>query len=164
MTKHTTICFRTSDDIRVALETIAKNERQSLSSLIESILFRHLKETRALKVIGTERRRHDRKKVFVPALICKSNQDKKDFETGIILDISLDGLRISVPKGTQLEIKSEGASSTIKVIFTLPNATQSLRMRCQAQWASDAVSEVNIGATIVDSDFNSYRTLQNYLI
>lgn len=164
MMKHTTICFRTSKDIRFALETIAKNERQSLSSVIESILFRHLKETKALKAIGTERRRHDRKKVFVPALICKSNQDKKDFETGVIIDISLDGLRISVPKGTQLEIKSEGASSTIDVIFTLPVATQPLHMKCQAQWASDAASEVNIGATIVDSNFNSYRTLQNHLM
>jgi hypothetical protein len=37
-------------------------------------------------------------------------------------------------------------------------------MKCQPQRTSDAISEVNIGATIVDSDFNSYRTLQRYLM
>jgi len=156
MKKHTTICFRTSSEIRIAIETIAENERQSLSSLIESILFRHLKETKSLPVSGTERRRHDRKKISVPALIRESNEGKNDFETGAILDISLYGMRISVPKGTQLEIKAEGASSTIEVTFTLPNATQLLRMKCQPQRTIDAA--------IVDSDFNSYRTLQNYLM
>ena len=100
----------------------------------------------------------------MPALIRESNQDKEDFETGALLDISLYGMRISMPKGTQLEIKAEGASSAIEVTFTLPNATQPLRMKCQPQRTSDAISEVNIGATIVDSDFNSYRTLQHYLI
>ena len=164
MKKLTTICFRTSNEIRVALETIAENERQSLSSLIESILFRHLKETKTLPVSGTERRRYDRRKISVPALIREFNQDKKDFEAGAILDISLYGMRISVPKGTQLEIRTEGASSTIEVTFTLPNATQPLRMKCQLQRTIDAISEVNIGATIVDSDFNSYRTLQHYLM
>jgi PilZ domain len=164
MKKITTICFRTSNEIRVALETIAENERHSLSSVIESILFRHLKETKTLPVRGTERRRYDRKKVSVPALIRESNQDKKDFETGTIQNISLYGLGISMPKGTQLESKVEGASSTIEVTFTLPNATQPLRMKCQPQRASDAISEIIIGAAIVDSDFNSYRTLQNYLM
>ena len=100
----------------------------------------------------------------MPALIRESNQDKKDFETGAILDISLYGMRISVPKGTQLEIKAEGASSAIEVTFTLPNATQPPRMKCQPQRTSDAISEVSIGTAIIDSDFNSYRTLQNYLM
>jgi hypothetical protein len=57
-----------------------------------------------------------------------------------------------------------GASSTIEVTFTLPNATQPLRMKCPPQWASAAIRKVNIGGAIVDSDFNRYRILQTYLM
>jgi hypothetical protein len=49
MKKEITIGFRTDKDIRNALEKMAKIERRSLSSVIETILYHHLKEKKLLE-------------------------------------------------------------------------------------------------------------------
>ncbi|HOC45045.1 MAG: hypothetical protein M0P30_07505 [Syntrophorhabdaceae bacterium] len=44
MKKDAVICFRLSEELKRALEQIAKVERRSLSSTIENILYDHVKD------------------------------------------------------------------------------------------------------------------------
>ncbi len=48
MKKEIIIGFRTDKDIKKALELLAKEERRSISSVIETILYYHLKEKKLL--------------------------------------------------------------------------------------------------------------------
>ena len=52
MKKDITICFRTNMEIRNSLEKISADERQSLSSVIENMLYKYLKERKVLSGLG----------------------------------------------------------------------------------------------------------------
>jgi hypothetical protein len=102
MEKDITICFQTTSEIGNALERIAKEEDQSLSSVVESIIYHYLQDNKGFKGINQNRRRLERKNVCLPAFVGDPSWQHYDFEEGTILDISLGGVRLSVPKGTKI--------------------------------------------------------------
>ncbi|MBA4419158.1 MAG: hypothetical protein C0392_14815 [Syntrophus sp. (in: bacteria)] len=164
MSKDITICFRTSDSLRSALEKISQEERRSLSSTIETILYKHLENKRELKRIEKEKRRYERKKVSAPALISSFSSDDKAFKSGIVLDISLGGLQISIPDNYQYEIKEDSINSRISIVFPLPEDKKPLTMQCIPRHVYHSNNDTTIGASFIDPDFSSYQSLQNYLI
>jgi PilZ domain len=164
MKKDITICFRTNMEIRNSLEKISTDDRQSLSSVIENMLYNYLKGRKALQGMTSDKRQFARKQVALPAFIAEAKEDARGYQTGTIMDISLGGVRISVPKGTSLEIKADGDATEFDIIFTLPYATRPLKMRCQPQRVFESEEDVQIGTAFVDADFRSYQTLQNFMI
>jgi hypothetical protein len=164
MKKDITICFRTNMEIRNSLEKISTDDRQSLSSVIENMLYNYLKGRKALQGMTSDKRQFARKQVALPAFIAEAKADARGYQTGTIMDISLGGIRISVPKGTQLEIKADGDATEFDIIFTLPYATRPLKMRCHPQRVFESEEDVQIGTAFVDADFRSYQTLQNFMI
>lgn len=165
MNKELTICFRTSKDIKHSLGTMARRKRQTLSSVIEDILYYYLKENKAFKRPRQERRTFTRRKVALPAFIYDDDKNKdSELEIGTIMDISLCGLLISVPKGAKLDISDDGKNHGLRIVFTLPEFQRPINMICQPQRLTESEEAVQIGAAFVDSDFQSYRILQKYLI
>jgi len=164
MKKDITICFRTNMEIRNSLEKISADERQSLSSVIENMLYKYLKERKVLSGVESDQRQFERKQVALPAFIAEARADARGYQTGTIMDISLGGIKISVPKGTALEIKAGETEAEFDIIFTLPFATRPLKMRCQPQRVFESEEDIQIGTAFVDADFRSYQTLQNYLM
>jgi hypothetical protein len=164
MTKNITICFRTNDDLRKALEKISEKERRSLSSMIENILLEYLEDEKALKRTNEEKRRFPRKPVEAPALIRGLTPDAKDVSAGIILNMSIGGLEISIPSNYECEIREDQENAKFSVVFTLPQSKRPLTVQCALQHARSIDGETNIGASFCDSDFTSYQAIQNYLI
>ncbi|MDD5244383.1 MAG: PilZ domain-containing protein [Syntrophorhabdaceae bacterium] len=160
MKKDLTICFRTSDDLRTSLEKIATDERRSLSSIIETILYDFLKQKKALQSLKKERRRYPRKPVSFPTFVYKSGSEEQALQPGTIVDISLGGIRILIP----YEAKVDEAAN-IGTLFTLPNEKIPLKMHCAVNRVIPAEENIKeVGASFVDSDFASYQKLQNYLV
>jgi len=164
MGKDVTICFRTTEVLRKALEKISNEERRSVSSTIENVLYQFLEKGKELRSLQGEKRRFPRKKIAAPALIRDARPDQTTPLPGIVLDISLGGLQISVPDTYQIEVKEEGENARISIVFTLPEVKKSLIMQCVPQHVARAEGEMTIGASFADTDFISYQTLQNYLI
>lgn len=163
MKKDVSICFRTSAAIRDALSDIAEEERKSISGVIESIIYRHLKTGVAPKGIGKERRRFMRKKVSLPAFIDSSESRDHEFDAGTVLDISMGGIRFSVPKGTKFETQYKNGDAEFSVMFILPDESKPVKVKCRTMQVYDEAQVVQIGAAFQDADFNSYRALHNYL-
>jgi hypothetical protein len=153
--RDTVICFRTSDDLRKALEKVSETDRRSLSSVIENILYDYV-ERREPKGVSEEKRRYPRKKVSAPALVTDLDGV---VHAGMVNDVSLGGLHISVPNSFQQEMRED---SKISVVFTLPQSEKPLTMQCAPRYVRPN-GQINIGASLVDTDFHSYRTLQHYL-
>jgi predicted transcriptional regulator len=165
MKKEYTICFRTSKDIKNSLGNVAKRKRQTLSSVIEDVLYHYLKENKAFKAQKQERRAFTRREVSLPAFVYEDDTKKtKEFETGTIMDISLCGLLISVPKGAKLEISEDSKTNEFHIVFILPEFQRPIKMTCQPQRVAESEEAVQIGAAFVDSDFQSCQILQKYLI
>jgi hypothetical protein len=164
MTKNVTICFRTGDDLRKSLEKISAQERRSLSSLIENILVEYLDDEKQIKQIKEEKRRFPRKAVDAPALISGVVPDSEDLSAGVVSNLSISGLQISIPATLPFELKESGENARISVVFTLPETRKPLSVECIPQYVNNMNGETNIGASFCDSDFTSYQVIQNYLI
>ena len=160
MKKDLTICFRTSDDLRTSLEKIAADERRSLSSIIETILYDFLKQKKALQSLKKERRRYPRKPVSFPTFVYKSGSEEQALQPGTIVDISLGGIRILIPYDAKVD-----ETANMGTLFTLPNEKVPLKMHCAVNRVIPAEENIKeVGASFVDSDFASYQKLQNYLV
>ena len=164
MSKNITICFRTNENLRNSLEKIAEGERRSVSSAIENILYKYLEERKEARRQQDEKRRYPRKKVAVPALVSQLHPDDSTAQAGMVLDVSLGGLQISVPINYQYEIQEDTKNSRISIIFTLPESKRPISMQCVPQHVYRSNGETSIGASFTDTDFVSYQTLQSYLI
>jgi hypothetical protein len=159
MKKDVTICFRTSDDLRASLEKVANGERRSLSSIIETVLFNYLKDKGESKSSKSERRNYPRKEVSLPAFVYKRDAKESTLQTGIIFDLSLGGLRVSIPEDYQVE--QEGQFDTV---FTIPTEKKPIKMKCTIKRILDGTENTKeIGADFVDGEFPGYQKLHKYL-
>lgn len=159
MKKDVTICFRTNEELKQTLEKIAEVERRSLSSIIENMLHSQVKDKVELKGSKKERRRYARKEVSLPAFVYKRDAKESTLQTGIVIDVSLGGLKISIPH--DYEAVSEGEFDTI---FTIPNEKTPVKMRCTIKRVAEGEeSTKELGADFVDGDFQSYQKLHKYL-
>jgi len=164
MNKSIMICFRTSEELRDAIEMIAKEESRSVSSMIEKILYTHLEERKDYKLVHQENRRYPRKMITAPALIRDPGLENTSPKVGIVVDISLNGLQISIPDNYQYDIQEESETSRIFIVFALPDYKSPITMQCVPKRMYPSNSETRIGASFVDADFSSYQALQNYLV
>ncbi len=159
MKKDVTICFRTNEELKQALEKIADVERRSLSSIIENMLRSQVKDRMELKGTKKERRRYQRKDVSLPAFVYSQEAKESTLQTGIVNSISLGGLRISIPQDYEVIHDSE-----FDTIFSIPNEKTPVKMRCTIKRITkggDSTKE--LGADFIDGDFPSYQKLHRYL-
>ncbi len=164
MNKDITICFRTDTEIRNSLKRVAEAERQTISAIIENILYQYLKEKKVIQDLDKERRQYNRKPVSLPAFIMDKNSTTKGFKTGKVLDISLGGIQLCIPRGVKMEVCTDSETNEFHIVFTLPDATQPINVTCKSQRVFECGEDMHVGAAFVDSDFQSYQTLQKYLI
>jgi len=162
MKKEVTICFRTSDELRGALENAAHEDHRSLSSAIELILTDYLEKNHEFPH-QKERRRFVRKQVSIPAQIRSIDSDNKEHEA-VILDISLSGLRVSLPKESMPEIYEGADDSKFETSCALPEEEKSIRIVCRPQRVIPVNGDIHVGASFVDSEFTNYQQLQQYLV
>jgi len=153
--RDTGICFRTSEDLRKALEKISVMDRRTLSSVVENILYDYIKQ-REPKAVAEEKRRYPRIKISAPALVSGLNGA---VHAGVVNDISLGGINLSVPTSFPHDLRP---NSTISVIFSLRMSEKPLTMQCSLRHIRSE-DRKSIGALLIDTDFHSYRVLQDYL-
>lgn len=156
VTRDTVICFRTSEHLRKSLEKFSEVDRRSLSSTIENILYAYV-EQREPKSVDVEKRRYPRKRISAPALVTDPDGT---VHAGTVNDISLGGIHISLPKDFQCEVREDLRPA---VVFTLPDSTRPLTIQCLPRHVHTD-GQTGVGASFVDTDFQSYRVLQDNLM
>lgn len=146
-------------EIRRAVEKIAREDNRSVSYVVESIVKNHFSENKILKYPDEKRRRFERKSTGFSCFIGGADTQARDLITATIMDISHGGLRVSIPKGADLDIKNF-LDEMFVVIFTLPNCNWPIRLECKPQRIFDHEDEVHIGAVIVNPDCSVCLALQ----
>jgi hypothetical protein len=162
MKKEVTICFRTSEELRSAVEKAARDDHRSLSSAIELILTNYLETNHEFSHQNKERRRFVRKQVSIPAHVKSIGSQKKKLNA-VILDISLSGLRVSLPKEAMPEIYEGAGTSAFETSFVLPQEEKGIRMVCRPERVVPVNGNIHVGASFIDSEFANYQQLQRYL-
>ena len=166
MEKSTRICFQTTSEISNILDSIADNEKLSVSEVVDSIISRYLKDDKESQGIKQNHRRFERKKVSLPAYIGDPRWQRSDFEAITIMDVSIGGIGFAVPKGTKLEIRSDSdsGSDNFIIIFRLPNNHWPINVQISPQRVFESTEEVQVGAALINPDFHAYSALQKYLM
>jgi len=164
MKKDSIICFRVSKDLHAALAHIAQKEKRSLSSIIEIVLSRYAKENKSFKSLSKERRQYPRKGIVAPVLIKQHDSGETKLDTGSITDISLGGVRLTIPRDAKCVISNDANSCRFEIIFTLPNENKLVYLTCEPRRVMNDEESMHVGASFVDANFQSYKTLQTYLM
>jgi hypothetical protein len=138
-------------------------QRRSVSSLIEGILSSRLKGRMAIPG-EQERRRFPRKKVNITARIEGLNPGDAAIHEGAIVDLSLSGVRLSVPDSLNFKLMEDRTGRPLSMVFTLPQREKTLGFQCMPKYAQNKGTETHIGASFTNADFTSYQTLQDFLI
>jgi len=112
---------------------------------------------------GKERRHHPRKAILAPTLIKKCDLVGKALCTGAITDISLGGVRITIPKDAKCEILLDKQTSKFEIVFILPNEKSLIRLACESCRIIDSEESIHVGAAFIDADLQSYKILHTYL-
>ncbi|MDP1990632.1 MAG: PilZ domain-containing protein [Syntrophales bacterium] len=162
MKKNSLICFRASKDLHISLARIAKEDQRSVSAMIEMILTNHLKERKSIPADIKEQRQYPRKAISVPSII--NQTDNGQIGMGSISEISLSGVRILIPKDFQNNVQIEAQGSKFDIVFNLPMENKPIKLSCESKSVSEAEDCIHVGAAFIDAGFQSYKTLQTYLM
>ena len=145
-------------DKRIFLKRV--HEDPSFAFTLLQKMTRRIKE---LNAAMKERRRLERAKLALPALIGEANSLPDQYEPGTAIDISISGIRFLVPKGATLGGKEHEESTEFTAIFTLPDEQKPIEVKCQSRYWLATEEGVEIGAKFVDPDAQIYQPLRQYL-
>lgn len=162
MKKDSMVCFRTTEALHKALETLADRDNRSISSTIEIILTDYFKVSRD-PVVANERRRYARKQVRLPALLRPANAEAARY-SGVVLDIALGGIHLTFPSEYVDDVCGDEGQGWFEIAFVVPEVNKPIRMACKPQRAEQSNGDVHVGASFVDGDFLHYQQLQQYLM
>lgn len=163
MHKDKTICFQTSWEIMSFLEKIAAEEGRSVSSVVETVVSKYFKENKSFANFCHNRRRFERKKVDLPALISDSRLQHWEFKTGTTQDISIGGIRFSLPQGINVDALQNVSPTEFSIIFSLPDNLRPINAKCLTRRVYESEEDIQIGAELMHRDFLTFTAIQKYM-
>ncbi|HUN55638.1 MAG TPA: thioesterase family protein [Smithella sp.] len=113
--------------------------------------------------IENEKRHHQRKIVHIPTLVNKMNKEWNSYHPGVIQDISLTGLRLSISKKSGYTFNIEDGETTLDIVIALPDKTEPFKIKCRSYRLTDNDDVIDVGAAFVDSNAAYNQLLQKYL-
>lgn len=163
-TKNVMICFRTNLELKKGIEKYALDNHRSLSSTMEFILLEHLRNQSKPLMFEQEQRRFQRKPVKLPAFVNVLNSELNSYQPAVVMDLSLTGLKISVPKDIWWMNNPDNQAKAFDVMFVLPDETRTINIQCKHRWFIETQEDVLVGAMIEHADFKDCQSLQKYLL
>jgi hypothetical protein len=112
----------------------------------------------------TDKRLYKRKNVDLPAVIqifSKGNQVR--FSSGIVLDLSLGGIKLSIPKGIEHTIKDHADGMVIEVMFKMEDSTAPAIFKCKPRRVERGCEDLKVGAEFIDGAFTCQQELYRFM-
>lgn len=134
------------------------------AAVVEQTIYYDLHIKEAEHSTDQDRRHLNRKETKLPAFIGGTFGHDGEFGTGTVLDVSLKGIRFSVPKKTDMESDSIETSTELSIIFILTKEQLPIKATCQVKWVLDSGEVLQVGAAFVDPDSQISQTLLKFLI
>ena len=166
MKKDVVYTMRMTSRVREALKRAANKERRTLASLLDKIITDYLQEEGFLpgSELGEDRRRSPRQKTPLPAKAFFTAGDEVESYPSVIHDLSMGGVMVVFPKGSEVRFTSTGKLPQFEVSFELPRAGEQLRFGCDARHMRDTSSEIQVGASFRNVNEHDLQTLKNYIM
>ena len=136
-----------------------------IEQIVNCHLFNDLKSREVFYVFKKEKRQHPRIITSIPAFISGGSSGEEKLRIGSIVDISLGGLRISIPRGMKHEVLNGLQATEFEIITKLPNENKPIHLKCKSKRAVYSKDNIHVGASVViDVASRSYKAFKNYLM
>jgi hypothetical protein len=165
MKKDAVYSMRMSRRVRDALKSAANRERRTVASLLDKIITDYLAREGFLRgpEFGTERRRFPRKKLTMPAKTFLKVGSKEEAFPSVVLDISMGGVLITYPKGSEIRFASTGELPHFELCLEVPREDEDLCFDCNARHMRDTGDEIQVGAAFSNPKGEDLQRLNTYL-
>lgn len=127
-------------------------------------LFNDIQSQKVFNGFKKEKRQYPRMTTSVPAFIGKGGSGKAKLHIGTILDISLGGLRISIPRAMKHKVLTGPQANEFEIMIALPDENEPIHLKCKSRRMTYSKDNIDVGASIIDANFISYKALKNYLL
>ena len=146
MKKDAVYSMRLSSRVREALKTAAKKERRTVASLLDKIIIDYLSQEGHVN-LDAERRKSSRTRITLPASsIVREGAQKKAFPS-VVLDLSLGGVLLTYPKGSDIPFSSIGKLPRFELCLEDPHSHEQLSIDCDTRHMRDTGNEIQVGAS-----------------
>ncbi|MGA2332007.1 MAG: PilZ domain-containing protein, partial [Syntrophales bacterium] len=109
-------------------------------------LFNDLKSREVSYIFKKEKRQYPRIITSIPAFISSGGSGEEKLRIGSIVDISLGGLRISIPKGMKHKVLTGPQTTEFEIITTLPDENKPIQLKCKSQRVVYSKDNIHVGA------------------
>jgi hypothetical protein len=131
---------------------------------VDCHLFSDLKSRKVFNDFKKEKRQYPRIITSIPAFISNGAKGEANLHIGSIIDMSLSGLRISIPKGMKHKVLTGPQTTKFELITKLPDGNKPIHLKCKSQRVIYSGDNIHVGASIIDADSRSYKAFKNYLM
>lgn len=158
--------IRMTSALRMALTRAAKKERRTIASLLDKIILDYLENEGFVDAaeIGSDRRKFKRTACILPATSSVNLDDGTEEHPCVILNISMGGVLIGYPKGSDVKLSMAGTLPIFRLSFQLPNARNILHFHCRAHRINDTEGGIQVGAMFSGSQTRHHQQLHFYLV
>jgi hypothetical protein len=143
-------------------------QKMDICPYLETVEHCHLFSDSQRQMISSgfeqEKRQYPRVNTSVPAYIIKGDSRKEKINIGLIKNISLGGVRISIPKALKYKALAGPHATELEIIVVLPVEAEPIQLKCKPRRVTYSQDNIDVGASLVDVDFRSYEALRNYLM
>ena len=162
MKKDAVYSMRMSSRVREALKKAAQKERRTVASLLDKIIIDYLSQEGHIN-LDAERRNFSRTRITLPAKsIVHEGSLKKSFP-GVVLDLSMGGVLLTYPKGSDIPFSSIGKLPRFELCIEDPHSHEQLSLNCDTRHMRDTGNEIQVGASFIEPGKQELQKLAAYL-
>ncbi|MFZ2447313.1 MAG: PilZ domain-containing protein [Syntrophobacteraceae bacterium] len=166
MAKELVYSMRMSKKVRAGLEKLASRECRSIASLLDKIIADYLEEQEQFMYAtpSVERRRFSRIRTIIPAQTRLFIGDSLAAFPCSILDLSLDGVLIAYPRGSNINAATLGELPKFNLCFELPHSQELLCFDCVVRRVFNVNRDLKVGAAFISRSQEGLEKLDSYLV
>jgi hypothetical protein len=158
------ICFRVHPEMHEKLQAMADVEGVSLPDLMKDVATSFI-EHRIRKLAQSEKREFTRNQTNLPVVMqLRLDPGESFYRTGTILDISMGGVRISLPTHEHLDAGIFDRCQSIEILFRLPEEDFTVTFRCKPSRITAQNDDIELGAMFTEADLRSQQVLHKYVM
>jgi len=161
MKKDAVYSMRMSSRIREALKKAAQKERRTMASLLDKVIIEYLVKEGHVN-LDAERRNFNRTRITLPARSIVSEGARKKAFPGVVLDLSLGGVLLTYPKGSDVPFSSVGKLPRFELCIEDPHSHEQLSINCDTRHMRDTGNEIQVGASFINPGEPELQKLAAY--
>jgi hypothetical protein len=158
------INFRLDSEAFSRLKRIAEEDETSIEELVSNISLAYL-ERRTRHANNSEKREFCRNRANLPVVLqLRFEPGQTHYRTGTIKDISMGGVRISLPKQEHLNIEVFERCNQVEILFRLPGEENTITFICKPSRVQALEDAVQFGAKFTEANLRSQQMLHKYVM